>query len=250
MSTFALKLTALVLMLLDHIGYYLVPPLSSPGLYLLLRTLGRGAYPLFLFCFAQGYAHTRSRKKYLLRLYLAGVFMAFFALWADTAFPTESGFGNHNIFVPMLLAGLVISTVETAQNDRKKGLWMAGGIFALQLAYFIIGHMPPFRSLSGDILTGFLPNLAVNEYGITFILLGVAMYFLRDKPGALAAAYLLFCAYQFSEPDSGIQFFMVLALPLILHYNGEKGPGMKWFFYIFYPLHTFWLFYLANFIPV
>ena len=79
MSTFALKLTALVLMLLDHIGYYLVPPLSSPGLYLLLRTLGRGAYPLFLFCFAQGYAHTRSRKKYLLRLYLAGVFMAFFA---------------------------------------------------------------------------------------------------------------------------------------------------------------------------
>ena len=87
----------------------------------------------------------------------------------------------------MLLAGLVISTVETAQNDRKKGLWMAGGIFALQIAYFIIGHMPPFRSLSGDILTGFLPNLAVNEYGITFILLGVAMYFLRDKPGALAA---------------------------------------------------------------
>ena len=37
MSTFALKLTALALMLLDHIGYYLVPPLSSPGLYLLLR---------------------------------------------------------------------------------------------------------------------------------------------------------------------------------------------------------------------
>ena len=37
MSTFTLKLTALVLMLLDHIGYYLVPPLSSPRLYLLLR---------------------------------------------------------------------------------------------------------------------------------------------------------------------------------------------------------------------
>ncbi len=126
MSTFALKLTALVLMLLDHIGYYLVPPLSSPGLYLLLRTLGRGAYPLFLFCFAQGYAHTRSRKKYLLRLYLAGVFMAFFALWADTAFPTESGFGNHNIFVPMLLAGLSSAPSKPPRTTAKRAFgWRA-----------------------------------------------------------------------------------------------------------------------------
>jgi len=40
---------------------------------------------------------------------------------------------------------------------------------------------------------------------------------------------------------------MVLALPLILHYNGEKGPGWKWFFYIFYPAHTCFLFFLSNF---
>lgn len=246
MTTFSLKLTALVLMLLDHIGYYF-EALLPPGLYLLLRVLGRGAYPLFLFCLAQGYAHTRSRPKYLLRLYLAGVFMALFALWADTAFPTEMGYGNHNIFVPMLLTGYIISTLETAQNDRKKGLWMAAGLFAVQVFAFFLAHTEPFRGLSGDIFTGFVPLLAVNEYGITFIFLGVAMYFLRDKPNVLAAAYLLFCAYQFSDPEGGIQFMMVLALPLMLRYNGEKGPGMKWLFYIFYPLHTFLLFYLANF---
>lgn len=249
MSIFALKFTALVLMLLDHIGYYFEASLP-PGLVLLLRALGRGAYPLFLFCLAQGYSHTRSRKKYLLRLYLSGVFMALFALWVDTALPTEMGYGNHNIFVPMLLTGYIISTLEVAQEDRKRGLWMAGGLFGLQALYFIVSHTTPFRGLSGDVLTGLIPNLAINEYGITFILLGVAMYFLRDKPDILAAAYLLFCAYQFSEPDSGLQFLMVWVLPLILRYNGEKGPGMKWFFYVFYPLHTFLLFYLANFLSV
>lgn len=249
MTTFSLKLTALILMLLDHIGYYFEPVLP-PLLYFLLRLLGRGAYPLFLFTFAQGYSHTHSRKKYLLRLYLSGVFMSLLSLWIDAALPTETGYGNHNIFVPLLLTGLIISTIEAGLENKKRGLQMAAGLFALQAAAFLLAHTAPFRSLSGDILTGFLPNLAVNEYGITFILLGVGMYFLRDKPGALAAAYLAFCAYQFSETDSGIQFFMVWVLSLMLWYNGEKGPGMKWLFYLFYPLHTFLLFYLANFLLV
>ena len=89
MSTFALKVTALVLMLLDHIGSYFAPPMLPMGLCFVLRSLGRGAYPLFLFCLAQGYAHTRSRKKYLLRLYCAGLFMAFFSLWVERTFPAE-----------------------------------------------------------------------------------------------------------------------------------------------------------------
>ena len=44
MSIFALKITAAVLMLLDHIGFYFQ---AAP---VWLRWLGRGAYPLFLFC--------------------------------------------------------------------------------------------------------------------------------------------------------------------------------------------------------
>lgn len=250
MSTFSLKVTALVLMLLDHIGSYFAPPMLPMGLCFVLRSLGRGAYPLFLFCLAQGYAHTRSRKKYLLRLYCAGLFMAFFSLWVERTFPAEEFgyYGNHNIFVPMLLVGLIVSAIEAGQRDRRKGLWMAAGIFALQFFYLVVSHMGPFRHLYGDTMTGLIPNLAINEYGFDFIVLGVAMYFLRDKPGALAAAYIVFCAYQFSLGEYSDQFLMIWVLPLMLRYNGEKGRGMKWLFYVFYPLHTFVLFYLANFI--
>ena len=96
MSIFALKMTAAVLMVLDHIGFYF------DGAPEWLRWLGRGAYPLFLFCMAQGYAHTRSRKRYLLRLYAMSLFMTVLGLALDTCFPTEMVYGNHNILVPLL----------------------------------------------------------------------------------------------------------------------------------------------------
>ena len=34
-------------------------------------------------------------------------------------------------------------------------------------------------------------------------------------------------------------FFMWLALPLILSYNGQRGRGMKYLFYVYYPAHVY-----------
>ena len=82
--------------------------------------------------------------------------------------------------------------------------------------------------------------------------LGVAMYFLREHPRQLAAVYLLFCLYQFNEEilhfGEAVQFWMALALPFMLAYNQQRGPGLKWFFYVFYPAHLILLFWLANFV--
>lgn len=256
MSIFTLKCIALYLMVLDHVGLYFESFLPHE-LYLFLRTLGRGSYPLFLFCMTQGYRHTRSRKRYLLRLYLGSLFMAGFMLFVDAFFPVEGfGYGYHNIFLSLFLTGLLISTIEAFQKDRRKGLLMVGGIFALQLLYSIVPNLlPVLRNYSGDILTGIVPNLALNEYGPLFIILGIMMYFLHDKKDLFTITYLLFCVLQYSnellnEEYTGFpcQPFMALALPLMLRYNGEKGKNFKYFFYIFYPAHTFLLFYLANFV--
>lgn len=36
---------------------------------------------------------------------------------------------------------------------------------------------------------------------------------------------------------SSIQWLMILALPLFLRYNGERGKNIKWIFYVAYPLN-------------
>ncbi len=252
MTTFALKMLAVLFMLLDHIYMYFFSPARDVSL--LLTCVGRLAYPLFMFSMVWGYHHTRNRKIYLLRLYLGSLFMTALSFALDTWLPTEGGFGNHNIFLSLFVVGFLISTIETMQKDRRKGGLMLGAVFAAQVLHFVLpGLIPPLRHLNGDLLTGIVPNIYLNEYGFSFIMLGVIMYFLKEKREVFSAAYIIFCIAQFSgEMLAGgglpTQWLMIGALPLMLRYNGRKGPGMKYFFYIFYPAHTFLLFWLANFV--
>lgn len=246
MSTFTLKVIALIFMVIDHIGYYF------EGTPILLRMLGRISYPLFLFCMVWGYHYTRNRKIYLLRLYLMSLFMTLLGYVIDTYFVTENGYGNHNIFLSMFLVGVCISAIELFQKDRKKGYLAFSAIFAVQLLYYLLPNIvPSLRNLSGDLMTGIIPNIYLNEYGFEFVALGIMMYFLKEKKELFCAMYLLFCIFQFSSDmlEIGMMFqsFMILALPFMLRYNHQKGYGMKYFFYIFYPAHTLLLFYLANF---
>ena len=72
MNIFTIKIIALILMLMDHIGEFFP---DSP---IWFGWLGRLAAPLFVYALAVCFHHTRNRKKYLLRLYLANVGMIFF----------------------------------------------------------------------------------------------------------------------------------------------------------------------------
>jgi len=251
MSIFTLKIIALVFMVIDHIGFYFEGiPMS---LRMLMRLIGRGCYPLFLFCMVWGYHHTRSRKKYLIRLYAMSLFMTAFIFAMDYLFPTENGIGNHNIFLSMFIVGVLISTIELFQHNRKKGFIALGLIFMVQLLYQVIPMFVPFlRHISGDLLTGLIPNLYLNEYGWEFIVLGVMMYFLKERKDLFAVMYILFCIAQFSTDffTEGFPFqcFMIISLPLILKYNNQKGHGMKYFFYMFYPAHVLVLFFLSDFL--
>lgn len=247
MTTFSLKLTALVFMFIDHIGFYF------EGMPIVLRYLGRISYPIFLFCMVWGYHYTKNRRRYLLRLYIMSLFMTLFCYTVDYVFPDAGGYGNHNIFLNMFLVGVLISTIEIFQKNRKKGYLLLGAIFTVQLLYYALPGLLPFmKNVSGDIITGIIPNLELNEYGFEFVVLGVLMYFLKERKELFTVMYLLFCIRQFSEEmlHTGMisQSVMIAALPFILRYNNEKGKGYKYFFYIFYPAHTFLLFYIANYV--
>ena len=69
MSGTALKLIAMVLMLVDHIAQFI------PGMPVWMHWLGRISAPVFLYCLVWGMEKTRDRFRYLLRIYLAGLVM-------------------------------------------------------------------------------------------------------------------------------------------------------------------------------
>lgn len=73
-----LKLIAAALMLIDHVGAILLPET------VILRCIGRLAFPIFAFFIAEGYAHTRSFGRYLLR-------MAIWAAVSEIPFNLEFG---------------------------------------------------------------------------------------------------------------------------------------------------------------
>ncbi len=71
MSVFAIKILALVTMVIDHSAYYLYSSsLIGYGLYFAMRTAGRIAFPLYAFLLVNGFEKTSNRGKYLSRLVL------------------------------------------------------------------------------------------------------------------------------------------------------------------------------------
>ena len=63
----AVKIIALVTMLIDHIGYIMYGHIDT-GVYNVLRGIGRISFPLFAFLIAEGFFYTKDEKKYLLRI--------------------------------------------------------------------------------------------------------------------------------------------------------------------------------------
>ena len=99
----ALKLIAMVSMVIDHVGAVFFPAAAW------MRMVGRLAMPLFSFCVAEGFAHTRDKKKYLLRM---GVFALLSEVPFDLAFEGRVGPGHQNIMLTFFLALLALTLYD------------------------------------------------------------------------------------------------------------------------------------------
>ena len=68
MSSFALRLTAIITMLLDHLGICILSLWPGSLMGTTLRTVGRISFPLFVYLIIVGSSRTRSRRAYFGRL--------------------------------------------------------------------------------------------------------------------------------------------------------------------------------------
>jgi len=218
-SSGTLKLLAVLFMLLDHIGiiFFEIPsPLGNTNLGEMLdvplRAVGRIAFPLFLFCLAEGFKHTHDKLKYVGRLFL-------FALISEIPYD----FGNSGVAFDW---------------ENNNVMWTMLSVFimymALDKAKAIATNHTMLFAYSGIIvsLTCLAAYFGRVDYGVPAICAALVFYLAKNKTkGYLGAVFVL--SLLFSPVEA-------LALPgafLIHKYNGSKGRQMKYFFYAFYPLH-------------
>ena len=160
----------------------------------------------------------------------------------------------------------MIGIYDAFREDRRRGLNLLLGFAALQIvsaALCLLAERYWPGLPEGALFCGaLLPSLWFNEGGPAWVLLGLLFYLCKEDKRRLAAAYSAFCLAMFALAlANGLalagslpladylfrydyQWLMIGALPFLLLYNGKRGAGLKYLFYVFYPLHIAALFLL------
>lgn len=253
-NTFVLKIIALAAMLIDHLDG------SFPNTFpVALGWIGRVAIPIFMFCVIQGIIHTSNRKKYLLRLYIGSVVMSVGSFILQTAFSEAQFQIADNIFAVFFLLAVLITLAESKLTMSKKtGLWI-GFILIQVVSFLLVKRLQTMPDSYAYLANGLIPNILTCQGSVIFILLGIFMYAFKSNRVRFSIMYIIFCILMFIGAGfagftvqnlfyGNYQWMMIIALPLMLFYNGERGKSMKYFFYTFYPLHIWILFIISNLI--
>lgn len=242
----ALKLIAVLLMLLDHIHQMF----STAGAPLWLTMAGRSAFPLFLFAASESFHYTRSKRRFLLRLLAAGWGMTILTFFLQNAVPNEDVVLMNNAFGTLFVSGLYMlfwdGFADGLKNRNAKKIvkallcclipvLCALPLFLTAMLSFQENVQPQTIRLLA-MLSLLIPSVFSVEGGFSLVVLGAAFYALRKHRIAQIAALLILSVASLLI-DGGFQWMMCFAAVPMALYNGKKGAGMKGFFYVFYPAH-------------
>lgn len=231
-----LRAIAVILMISDHVW----ATYMSFGNW--MTYIGRMAFPIFAFQIAEGFAHTKSFKKYALRL-LA------FALISEIPFNLfySSRWFNpyhQNVMFTLLLGLLAIRVIDnlkkdvTAKKIGKSALWLGliciGGTFGF-VDYGFLGVLTVVMFyLCRDLRFSHIAQL------VGMVLINIVFF---EGQMFIIEAF----GRSFEIPSQG---FAVFALLPIWLYNGKKGissKALQYGFYAFYPVHMLILYLIKLF---
>ncbi|GHV95577.1 membrane protein [Spirochaetia bacterium] len=251
-----IKIIGVVMMIFDHLHQMF----HVQGVPLWFGWIGRPVLPIFVFLCAEGFAYTRSRKRYLLQLFIGFEFMNIVSEVLSLTMWNEDVILINNVFQTLLLAALYMLFIEILRSGIREK--QAGKITAAVLLMLLpiavgIGFLLIIESGTRWMFMVFrlIPNIFATEGGFTAILMGIVFYLLRKHRLWQVAAFAVICVLSLvmflkagNSPLSGsAQWLMIFALVPIVLYNGQRGKGSKYFFYIFYPVHIYALYIIAWF---
>lgn len=217
-----LKVIAIAAMTIDHVISVAFPNYPTDWWILLCHIIGRLTAPIMWFFIAEGYHYTHDRIKYASRLFL-------FAVISHFAYNFAFGIP----FIPF----------QTTAFNQTSVIWsLAWGLVALMIMdspkltsyiktmLLIVICLITFCSDWSCIAVMAIVSIGLNRGNFKKQMTGMVIW---------SAFYALIYFLFINKVYGIIQLFVVLTIPLLKNYNGERGnwKGMKWFFYIYYPLH-------------
>ncbi len=247
-----LKWIAMITMLIDHTGAAFVQAAvihagtaSELGsLYSIMRSVGRIAFPLYIFLIVESFIFTRSRPKFLIRL---GVFALISEIPFDLALRFRTmdigggeflEFSHQNVFFTLFIGFLLLTLLEELYLCR---------------LHFLL-KVPAMMLLSAGMVA--LAQWMCTDYGGTGVLAMELAWFTRvigsNVTGCMSAPYWCYALeiiviliplvlLSFTE------IWAVFDILIVVLYRGSRGRQIpKWFFYAFYPGHLFLLFLLRS----
>lgn len=222
-----LKYLVIVAMLIDHIAWGFVPLESVAGQ--VMHFIGRLTGPTMAYFLAEGYIHTRNKKKYGLRL---GIF-ALISWVPFSLFEVHHWPSTHQSVIYTLFLGFL-------------AMWIWDNEKLSHVMKWVLITLLIIISLPGD-------------WAVFDVAWPLALYIYRQDGEYRMRRYTLLCVVATlifligGDPWwRGLCNLGILMVPLILRYfyNGEKGsshPFHKWFFYIFYPAHLLVLYWIGQY---
>lgn len=229
-----LKLIAIIAMTVDHIAWAMFDGYPTALLPLVMHIIGRLTCPIMCYFIAEGYHYTRNINKYTFRLF-AFAFVSHFAyIFASNDFvdfksfiPFYYGnFLNQTSVMWSLAWGLVM--LRIADSKRIKSIYKV----LLVILICIITLPSDWSCIAALCIMAVGTNRGDFRKQMSWMIFYVALY-------SLVYFFAIDKAYGI------LQMGVVLSIPVIAMYNGERGKNpkinkfMKWFFYIFYPVHLF-----------
>lgn len=226
-----LKWLAMLMMLLDHAAVVFYEPVISHQLlrmdaqaytqlvyriYMILRCMGRFAFPVFCFLLTEGFFYTRSRVRYLRNLL---IFAVLSELPFDIALYGKVCHWEHqNVFLTLALGFACIwlcSNAGEQLRQQKKN--------QTQFQCICVASVIACAALAAALHT---------DYGAVGVVVIWMLYELHAAPVKSAAVAWLLLGI-----SNTLEFFSFPFVGAVYFYNGERGRQHKYFFYIFYPAH-------------
>ena len=206
-----LKIIAAISMLIDHIGYMFFPDI------LIFRIIGRLAFPIFAYMIAEGCRYTKNKLRYFTTIFIL-------ALLCQCAYFYSVGDMYLNVLVTFSLSIALIFSFQQCLKALRQGLYVNALLFPLSvlLVYIFTLYFKIDYGFHGIMLPLFASIISPkDEYSrkVNVALFTVGLFILSLSLG-------------------GVQYYSLLASGLLLMYSGKRGKyKMKYFFYVFYPLH-------------